>query len=154
MPQVSADAKKRGRPSKTDSASKTSNKTPKKGTVIKLKLKKTMKEVKPVLKIDNPSSYYYFFSPGKADGNAQMRDELGGKGANLAEMALAKIAVPPGFTIATSACKLYYDNDLTLPLEIDAQLEKYVAMIEKETRKKFGDNTNPLLLSVRSGAKF
>ncbi|MEE8404029.1 MAG: pyruvate, phosphate dikinase [candidate division Zixibacteria bacterium] len=104
--------------------------------------------------MDNPSSYYYFFSPGKADGNAQMRDELGGKGANLAEMALAKIAVPPGFTIATSACKLYYDNDLTLPMEIDAQLEKYVRMIEKETRKKFGDSTNPLLLSVRSGAKF
>ena len=154
MPQVSAGAKKRGRPSKTASVSKTSNKTPKKGTVIKLKLKKTMKEVKPVLKIDNPSSYYYFFSPGKADGNAQMRDELGGKGANLAEMALAKIAVPPGFTIATSACKLYYENDLTLPTEIDALLEKYVSMIEKETKKKFGDSTNPLLLSVRSGAKF
>ena len=154
MPQVSAGAKKRGRPSKTASASKTSNKTPKKGTVIKLKLKKTITEVKKVLKIDNPSSYYYFFSPGKADGNAQMRDELGGKGANLAEMALAKIAVPPGFTIATSACKLYYDNDLTLPLEIDAQFEKYVGMIEKETKKKFGDSTNPLLLSVRSGAKF
>ncbi len=154
MPQVSAGAKKRGRPKKTASASKSSKLTPQKGTVIKLKLKKTLKEVKKVLKIDNPSSYYYFFSPGKADGNAQMRDELGGKGANLAEMALAKIAVPPGFTIATSACKLYYDNDLTLPMEIDAQLEKYVRMIEKETRKKFGDSTNPLLLSVRSGAKF
>jgi len=154
MPQVTAGVQKRGRPKKAASASKISKSTPKKGVKTKLKLKKTTEEVIKVLKIDNPSDYYYFFSPGKADGNAQMNDELGGKGANLAEMALARIAVPPGFTISTSACKLYYENDLTLPKEIDAQLEKYVSMIEKETKKKFGDSTNPLLLSVRSGAKF
>ncbi|HOP08028.1 MAG TPA: pyruvate, phosphate dikinase [candidate division Zixibacteria bacterium] len=98
--------------------------------------------------------YYYFFADGKADGNADMKDLLGGKGAGLAEMTNAGIPVPPGFTITTEVCRLYYENNLTVPKEIDAGLEASVAMMEKATGKKFGDADNPLLVSVRSGAKF
>ncbi len=98
--------------------------------------------------------YYYFFGEGKADGDAMMRDLLGGKGANLAEMSRAGILVPPGFTITTEVCRLYYENSLKVPREIDRDLEKNIAMIEKATGQKFGDPSNPLLVSVRSGAKF
>ncbi len=98
--------------------------------------------------------YYYFFGSGKAHGDASMRDLLGGKGANLAEMSRAGIPVPPGFTLTTEVCRLYYENSLKVPAAIDRQLEKHVAMIEKATGKKFGDPSDPLLVSVRSGAKF
>ncbi|MFH1374586.1 MAG: pyruvate, phosphate dikinase [bacterium] len=98
--------------------------------------------------------YYYFFGDGKADGDASMRDLLGGKGANLAEMSQAGLPVPPGFTLTTEVCRLYYENSLQLPSAIDKDLEKYVAKIEKATSKKFGDPKNPLLVSVRSGAVF
>ncbi len=98
--------------------------------------------------------YYYFFGMGKADGDASMRDLLGGKGANLAEMSRAGMPVPPGFTITTEVCRLYYENSLTVPDYIDRELEKYMAMIEKAVGKKFGDPSDPLLVSVRSGAKF
>ena len=98
--------------------------------------------------------YYYFFGDGKADGNTQMKDLLGGKGANLAEMSRAGVPVPPGFTITTEVCNLYYENNLETPKAIDKDLEKYVGMIEKSAGKKFGDPADPLLVSVRSGAKF
>ncbi|MDD3733071.1 MAG: PEP/pyruvate-binding domain-containing protein, partial [candidate division Zixibacteria bacterium] len=83
-----------------------------------------------------------------------MKDLLGGKGANLAEMTNAGIPVPPGFTITTEVCTLFYENSMEIPKAIDKELEKYVAMLEKETGTKFGDPANPLLVSVRSGAKF
>ncbi len=98
--------------------------------------------------------YYYFFGSGKADGDASMKDLLGGKGANLAEMSKAGVPVPPGFTLTTEVCRLYYENSLEVPAAIDRQLEKHVAMIEKAVGKKFGDPSDPLLVSVRSGAKF
>lgn len=98
--------------------------------------------------------YYYFFGGGKAEGNAEMRDLLGGKGANLAEMCSAGIPVPAGFTVTTEVCNIYYENNLEVPKDIDSELEKYVAMVEKTTGKKFGDSSDPLLFSVRSGAKF
>lgn len=98
--------------------------------------------------------YYYFFGSGKAHGDASMRDLLGGKGANLAEMSRAGIPVPPGFTLTTEVCRLYYENSLKVPAAIDRELEKYMAMIEKAAGKKFGDSFDPLLVSVRSGAKF
>ncbi|MEW5993575.1 MAG: pyruvate, phosphate dikinase, partial [Candidatus Zixiibacteriota bacterium] len=100
------------------------------------------------------SKYYYFFGNGKADGDATLGDLLGGKGANLAEMSRAGLPVPPGFTITTDVCRQYYDSSLKVPKEIDKELEEHVALIEKSTGKKFGDPTNPLLVSVRSGAKF
>ncbi|MFT5169588.1 MAG: pyruvate,orthophosphate dikinase [Candidatus Omnitrophota bacterium] len=98
----------------------------------------------------------YSFGGGKADGNATMRNLLGGKGANLAEMAGHKdlqLPVPPGFTITTDVCTLYYANKKKYPVELDAQVEKAIAKSEKLTGKKFGDAKNPLLLSIRSGSR-
>ncbi|HPC11302.1 MAG TPA: PEP/pyruvate-binding domain-containing protein, partial [candidate division Zixibacteria bacterium] len=83
-----------------------------------------------------------------------MKALLGGKGANLAEMSRAGVPVPPGFTITTEVCNLYYDNNLQVPGPIDADLEKHVGMIEKSVGKEFGNPADPLLVSVRSGAKF
>ncbi|MFH1686100.1 MAG: pyruvate, phosphate dikinase [bacterium] len=120
--------------------------------------KKTKKQADPVAgsakKQEYTGQYYYFFSADKADGNAEMKDILGGKGAGLAEMTNAGIPVPPGFTISTEVCNLYYENSLRIPQAIDEQLESYVSRLEKATGKTFGDPTNPLLVSVRSGAKF
>ncbi len=98
--------------------------------------------------------YYYFFGGGKADGEATMKELLGGKGANLAEMTNAGIPVPPGFTITTDVCKIYYEHGMKVPKPIDAQMHDYMKMLESSTGKKFGGSDNPLLVSVRSGAKF
>ncbi len=98
----------------------------------------------------------YSFGGGKAEGNATMRNLLGGKGANLAEMAghkNLKLPVPPGFTITTDVCTLYYANKKKYPKELKAQVEAAVKKAEKLTGKKFGDVNNPLLVSIRSGAR-
>ncbi len=105
-------------------------------------------------KISLPKKSYYFFGNGKAEGHVEMRDLLGGKGANLAEMCSAGVPVPPGFTITTDICRLYYENALEVPKTIDAELESYIAKIEKSVGKKFGDPSDPLLVSVRSGSKY
>lgn len=97
---------------------------------------------------------YYFFGGKKADGDASMRDLLGGKGAGLAEMSRIGVPVPPGFTMTTEVCKLFYENDLQIPREIDRQLDKQMGKVEALAKAKFGDPENPLLVSVRSGAKF
>ncbi len=100
--------------------------------------------------------YVYFFGAGKADGNESMKNLLGGKGANLAEMAghpKLKLPVPPGFTISTDVCTYYYDHKHTYPAILKTQVNTALAAIEKITGKKFGDPQNPLLLSVRSGAR-
>ncbi|RMG60356.1 MAG: pyruvate, phosphate dikinase [Deltaproteobacteria bacterium] len=98
--------------------------------------------------------YVYFFGGGKAEGNAEMKDLLGGKGANLAEMTNLGVPVPPGFTITTEVCRMYYANRGRVPKEVKEQVRKNLAKLEKLTGKKFGDSKNPLLVSVRSGAKF
>ncbi len=97
--------------------------------------------------------YVYFFGSGKADGKADMKNLLGGKGANLAEMTNLGIPVPPGFTITTEVCTLYYKNNRKYPQELKGQVEASLARIEKIMGKKFGDLNNPLLVSVRSGAR-
>ncbi len=100
--------------------------------------------------------FVYFFGGGRADGNESMKNLLGGKGANLAEMAghpKLRLPVPPGFTITTEVCTYYYQNKNKYPKLLKAEAEKALAKIEKLTGKKFGDETNPLLLSVRSGAR-
>ncbi|MBU8932886.1 MAG: pyruvate, phosphate dikinase [candidate division Zixibacteria bacterium] len=106
------------------------------------------------MKVSSKGKYYYYFGDKKADGNGTMKDLLGGKGAGLAEMSRAGIPVPPGFTITTDVCHLYYENGMEIPKAIDKDLEKQIAKIEKSVGKKFGDPTDPLLVSVRSGAKF
>jgi pyruvate,orthophosphate dikinase len=98
----------------------------------------------------------YFFGGGKADGNESMKNLLGGKGANLAEMAghpKLRLPVPPGFTITTEVCTYYYDNRKTYPAVLKKQVAEAMAKVEQLMGKKFGDPKNPLLLSVRSGAR-
>ena len=97
--------------------------------------------------------WVYIFGDGKSEGKAGMRDLLGGKGANLAEMANLGLPVPPGFTIPTSVCTYFYNNDKTYPKDLKAQVEKALVTIGKVTGKVFGDSKNPLLVSVRSGAR-
>ena len=97
--------------------------------------------------------YVYSFGDGKADGKADMKNLLGGKGANLAEMNLLDIPVPPGFTLTTEVCTEYYNNNKAFPDGLDGEVSKSIATVEKIMKAKFGDNNNPLLLSVRSGAR-
>ncbi len=96
--------------------------------------------------------YVYFFGEGKAEGNAKMKDILGGKGANLAEMTNLGISVPPGFTISAEVCDFYYKHDKTYPDGLRDEVEEHLKRLEKVSGKKFGDVNNPLLVSVRSGA--
>jgi pyruvate,orthophosphate dikinase len=96
--------------------------------------------------------YVYLFGK-KTDGNGSMKPLLGGKGANLAEMCRIGLPVPPGFTITTEVCTYYYANKRTYPAALRAQMEAGITSIEQQTGKKFGDLTNPLLVSVRSGAR-
>src|ERR1700722_12319227 len=98
--------------------------------------------------------YVYNFGGGTADGDGKMKDVLGGKGAGLAEMSRAGMPVPPGFTISTEVCNIYFQNGNKVPDEINDQVLKGLAKLEKQIGKKFGDPKNPLLVNVRSGAKF
>ncbi|MFZ1683430.1 MAG: pyruvate, phosphate dikinase [Candidatus Zixiibacteriota bacterium] len=128
---------------------------PKKAAAPKVTAKAAAVKVKGTApKISLDEKFYYFFGNGKAEGNASMKDLLGGKGANLAEMSSIGVPVPPGFTITTQACKVYYENGMAIPKQLDKEMERFVTMIEQSTGKKFGDTDNPLLVSVRSGAKF
>jgi len=99
------------------------------------------------------NKYVYFFGKGSADGNAKMKNLLGGKGANLAEMNHLGIPVPPGFTITTDVCSFYDQNKHSFPDELNTQLIQAVTQIEHIMNSGFGDKDNPLLLSVRSGAR-
>ena len=95
------------------------------------------------------TKYVYLFS----EGNATMRNLLGGKGANLAEMTALGMPVPQGFTITTEACTRYYDDGKTIGADIQEQIDAALVKIEEINGKKFGDAKNPLLVSVRSGAR-
>src|SRR5437870_7757924 len=96
----------------------------------------------------------YFFGNGKADGNKDMKDLLGGKGSGLAEMTNAGLPVPPGFTISTEACTLYYKENRKVPAYVDREMIDNLHKLEKAAGATLGDVKNPLLVSVRSGAKF
>ncbi|WP_169569865.1 pyruvate, phosphate dikinase [Sneathiella limimaris] len=99
------------------------------------------------------TKWVYSFGDGAADGTADMRNLLGGKGANLAEMSNLGLPVPSGFTISTEVCTAYYDNDRQYPEDLAAQVDAAIAKIESSVGGKFGDKTQPLLVSVRSGAR-
>src|SRR5580698_4015899 len=99
-------------------------------------------------------NYVYSFGNGASDGDGSMKDILGGKGAGLAEMSRAGIPVPPGFTISTEVCNIYFKNHNSVPGEINDQILKALEKLESQIGKKLGDPENPLLVSVRSGAKF
>jgi pyruvate,orthophosphate dikinase len=98
------------------------------------------------------AKYVYLFGAGKTEGSAKMKDLLGGKGANLAEMAAIGIPVPPGFTITTEVCRYYYKNGGKYPEGLTEQVRQGMRFLEEATGRKFGDPENPLLVSVRSGA--
>ncbi|GAN71602.1 pyruvate, phosphate dikinase [Acetobacter syzygii] len=99
------------------------------------------------------TKWIYSFGAGQSEGNAGMRNLLGGKGANLAEMANIGLPVPPGFTITTEVCTAFYDNGRKYPAELESQLEAAMGLVEKAMGLRFGDANNPLLVSVRSGAR-
>src|SRR5437763_2520094 len=98
--------------------------------------------------------FVYAFGGGTADGDGKMKDTLGGKGAGLAEMSRAGVPVPPGFTISTEVCNIYFENNSQVPAEIQKEIDQQLAKLESKMGRKLGDPAKPLLLSVRSGAKF
>src|SRR5213596_4187835 len=100
------------------------------------------------------SKSVYFFGGGKAEGKGEMKDILGGKGAGLAEMTNAGLPVPPGFTISTEVCRIFYENKGKLGSDIQKQVDEALARLESVTEQKLGSTERPLLVSVRSGAKF
>ncbi len=105
-------------------------------------------------KKSNRMKIVYYFGDKKAEGRAEMKDLLGGKGANLAEMVNLGLPIPPGFTITTEVCRYFYQHHGKFPLRLDLEIKKAIQRIEKSAGKKFGDVDNPLLVSVRSGSKF
>src|SRR6202007_1143310 len=118
--------------------------------------KKTSAKAKPP--VGKPASsntvrYVYYFGDGKADGDGKMKPLLGGKGANLHEMTRIGLPVPPGFTISTEVCTYFSENEKSYPSELNDQVESALAKVEKSAGKKLGDRNNPLLVSVRSGAR-
>ncbi len=99
------------------------------------------------------TKFVYSFGDGKSEGDSSMKNLLGGKGANLAEMSNMGLPVPLGFTITTEVCVQYYKNNKTLPEGLKNQVAQALTEIEKKLGAKFGDEKNPLLFSVRSGAR-
>ncbi|WP_291835964.1 PEP/pyruvate-binding domain-containing protein, partial [Brevundimonas sp.] len=99
------------------------------------------------------TQWVYGFGGGSADGDASMKNLLGGKGANLAEMSSLGLPVPPGFTVTTEACNHYYAQGQSYPADLAAQVKAGLAKVEGIVGKTFGDAKNPLLVSVRSGAR-
>jgi pyruvate,orthophosphate dikinase len=99
------------------------------------------------------SKWVYSFGAGHNEGRADMRNLLGGKGANLAEMASIGLPVPPGFTITTELCTEFYKNNRSYPADLDAQVREALARVEQAVGRAFGDAKQPLLVSVRSGAR-
>src|SRR5688500_1085699 len=117
--------------------------------------KSSAAKTRPAAKGSGPKAagkYVYLFGK-KTDGNGTMKPLLGGKGANLAEMCRIGLPVPPGFTITTEVCTYYYANKRTYPPALRPQMQAGIGAIEEQTRKTFGDLKDPLLVSVRSGAR-
>src|SRR2546423_5490838 len=99
------------------------------------------------------TKYVYYFGDGHAEGNAKMKDVLGGKGAGLAEMTNIGVPVPPGFTISTEVCTYFNEHDKTYPPELNDAVAENLARVEQSVGRRFGDRDKPLLVSVRSGAR-
>src|SRR5262245_2244694 len=115
----------------------------------RVKAKKASKAGKP-----KTAKHVYFFGKGKADGNRHMKDLLGGKGSGLAEMTNAGLPVPPGFTVTTEVCNIYYEQKGKVPADVDREIAEQLKKLEQAAGATLGSTENPLLVSVRSGAKF
>ncbi len=150
--------KRKARLGKVKKAKKPAKKTAKKQLTKKLKVERAKAKKTKTISVAIPAKgrkkFVYYFGDKKADGNGKMKDLLGGKGAGLAEMTRAGAPVPSGFTITTEACKLFYQNDMRLPTNIDQEIRSGLKKVERSMGARFGEASNPLLLSVRSGAKF
>jgi pyruvate,orthophosphate dikinase len=118
------------------------------------KTKRTPAKSAKAAKSARAKQHVYFFGSGKADGDRTMKDTLGGKGSGLAEMTNAGLPVPPGFTISTDVCTIYYKEKGKIPASIDGEMNDNLRKLEKAAGATLGSNENPLLVSVRSGAKF
>src|SRR5450631_1271064 len=142
-------------PARTKAAPPASARTALKKTPAKAAPKAVGKVVaaQPAAAAVKSGKWVFTFGDGKAEGKAGLRDLLGGKGANLAEMANLGLPVPPGFTIPTSVCSYFYAHEKSYPKDLQAQVEKALAHVGKLTGKAFGDPKNPLLVSVRSGGR-
>jgi pyruvate,orthophosphate dikinase len=116
--------------------------------------KPNAKSPKPKVQSPKPRKFVYFFGNGNADGDRTMKDTLGGKGSGLAEMTNAGLPVPPGFTISTDVCTIYYKEHAKIPAAIDREIEENLKKLQKAAGAELGSTDNPLLVSVRSGAKF
>jgi pyruvate,orthophosphate dikinase len=138
---------KRGRPQKSVSLQK-------KKAEKKVKIKKEKKSVSKEIEAVSKGKLIYYFGDGKAEGTGEMKENLGGKGAGLAEMTNTKVPVPAGFTISTEVCRDFYENNMRLPKKFISEIKHYLGKVEKSMKAKFGEPENPLLVSVRSGAKF
>jgi pyruvate,orthophosphate dikinase len=114
--------------------------------------KKTAAKNKPQVPSPKSRKYVYFFGGGKADGNRNMKDLLGGKGSGLAEMTNAGLPVPPGFTISTEVCNIYYKEKQKIPGGIDREIAEHLKNLEKVAAATLGSTENPHLVTVRSGA--
>jgi pyruvate, orthophosphate dikinase len=135
------------------SRSKASHRPEKKSPRRAVKAKDRQKGRTAAASAARKGKWVYAFGGGKAEGRAGMRNLLGGKGAGLAEMAHLGVPVPPGFTITTEVCTYFYQNGKTYPKELKAKVDAALAEVGRITGKKFGDGENPLLVSVRSGAR-
>ena len=135
------------------SRSKASHRPEKKSARRAVKAKDRQKGRTAAPSAARKGKWVYAFGGGKAEGRADMRNLLGGKGAGLAEMAHLGVPVPPGFTITTEVCTYFYQNGKTYPKELNAKVDAALAEVGRITGKKFGDGENPLLVSVRSGAR-
>jgi pyruvate,orthophosphate dikinase len=138
---------------KTSSKNASSKKTASKKAAKRPPQKPARKSVPKSRPAAKSAKWVYAFGGGKAEGRTDMRNLLGGKGAGLAEMANLGLPVPPGFTITTEVCTAYYAGAQTYPKELQAQVDTALAEVGRVTGRKFGDETNPLLVSVRSGAR-
>jgi pyruvate,orthophosphate dikinase len=147
MPRPSAPKKSTSRASKKKSVRKTARS----GVDSRVSRKPTARKAPP--KKANPSKLTYSFGATRTDGDGSMRSLLGGKGANLAEMTSIGLPVPPGFTITTATCRRYNEGGGKLPKGLLEEVARSIARLEKETGKAFGDTSDPLLVSVRSGAE-
>src|SRR5690242_16841234 len=150
-PRASAKSKASARKS-ANAARKTASRA------VKKTAKKPARSGKPAAAKARPAAakkgkWVYSFGDGRAEGKANMRELLGGKGAGLAEMANLGLPVPPGFTITTDVCTYYYAHDEEYPKDLEKQVSDALARVGKITGKVFGDTQNPLLVSVRSGAR-
>src|SRR6202035_3460235 len=139
--------------SRAKSSRQAVKKSPAKSAAKSAKAKPTKAKAAKSAAKPGKGKWVYAFGGGKAAGRASMRNLLGGKGAGLAEMAHLGLPVPPGFTITTEVCSHFYDNGKAYPKDLKAQVDAALAEVGRITGKKFGDGKNPLLVSVRSGAR-